>query len=622
MSLRKKKAKSEGGEEKKEKKRIEGGEERKEKKRRSLGSFLSLRRKSSAPSEASFLLRTLSSRTSHDPVLPPAGEQAQLCMEPGGAEGSEVESDPEELGRTVMEKLEQVLMNGTSGSPEQNPGSLLEAWGQKNPVPAPGQGSRAGRYPQPWLHQFHQRVQQSVELHFPCLPAEVSAMQQPPQPSAYLRQVQEVVQGELLRLAPVLQEAGLLGTVIDRYHTHTVGQLERLLQKNLNTDQTFTLLEWTLHTYLSGDLLGHRDLHSDVTNHIDFLLYTECVQRTCDLLLKTSAGEMEVCLQHILSVGGYEETQRSPVEEATQCVGFVRRAQELSPTLEPRLRSLLSAQLRECVQRYVAMEKKHLGQTGLKYLFSTCNTCAELRLLAVQLASEVQTDAASPAAVKLLKELEAQATKQLLHTATHNTEAPLKTYFKAAGEGDLGELQTTIGQLFTHLPLVNDKDTHRELVYSVYQRITTSYLRHLLLSNRSQLEGRWGDFAEKVRRDAEELHTTFTQQDGEVQRCVLLQRVSEVLKTSGVDTLKLILTEIITECPHISKEQLSALLKWKGRLSKQEMTEVMDAVSECSPQMASPVSARSEPPLKAPSPSPTSPLWYRALPCLRQPITA
>ncbi|XP_041941680.1 uncharacterized protein LOC121705041 isoform X1 [Alosa sapidissima] len=622
MSLRKKKTRIEGGEEKKEKKRIEGGEEKKEKKRRSLGSFLSLRRKWSEDGQDSFLLRTLSSRTSHDPVLPPVGEQAQLCAELGGTEGSEVESDPEELGGTVMEKLEQVLMDGASGSPEQNPGSLLEAWRQKNPVPAPGQGSRAGRYPQPWLGQFQQRVQQSVELHFPSLPAEVSATQQPPQPSAYLRQVQEVVQGELLRLAPVLKEAGLLGTVIDRYHTHTVGQLELLLQKNLNADQTFTVLEWTLHTYLSGDLLGHRDLHSDVTNHIDFLLYTECVQRTCDLLLKTAAGEMEVCLQHILSVGGYEETQRSPVEEATQCVkSFVRRAQELSPTLEPRLRPLLSAQLQECVQRYVAMEKKHLGQTGLKYLYSTCNTCAELRLLAVQLASEAQSDAASPAAVKLLKELEAQATKQLLHTATHNTEAPLKTYFKAAGEGDLG-LQTTTGQLFTHLALVNDKDTHRDLVYSVYQCITTSYLRHLLLSNRSQLEGRWGDFAEKVRRDAEELHTTFTQQqDGEVQRCVLLQRVSEVLKSSGVDTLKLILTEIITECPHISKEQLSALLKWKGHLSKQEMSEVMDAVSECSPQTASPVSALSEPPLKGTSPSP-APLWYRALPCLRPSIIA
>ncbi|XP_062378541.1 uncharacterized protein LOC134067325 [Sardina pilchardus] len=606
MPLRKKKTKAEGGEEKKEKK---------EKKKKEKGSFSSIRLRRKDPEEQP-------APCSHDAMLPPAGEQVPVC------EGSDVEPDPEELGRTLMEALGPVLMGGTSGPPEQNPGSLLEAWGQKNPVPAPGQGSRAGRYPQLWLREFQQQVQESVEEHFPSLPEGVSAEQQPPQPSAYLRQVQEVVQRELLRLAPVLKEAGLLGTVIDRYHTHTVSQLQLLLQENLDMNQTFTLLEWTLHTYLSGDLLGHKELHSDVTSHIDFLLYTECVQTTCKHLLDTAKEEVGVCLQRILPESGLsEEMQRNSVEEATQCVRrCVQRAQELSPTLLPRLRLPLSDQLQQCVQRYVAMEKKRLtlGHTGLTHLYSTCNTCAELRLLAVQLASEAQTDAASPAAdaVNLLKELEAQATKQLLHTATRNTEAPLKSYFKTGG-GDMGELCNTIGQLFAPLPLVIDKDTHKDLVDSVYQRITNLYLKQLLLSNRGQLEGRLGDVGERVRRDAEELHTTFTQQDAGVQkRCVFLHKVSEVLKCTGVDTLKLILTEIITECPHVSATQLAALLKWRGRLSKQEMADVMDVLLECSPPASSsPVSARSEPPLQAPPLNPT-PRWSRLLTCLRPPITA
>ncbi|XP_031436770.1 uncharacterized protein si:dkey-196h17.9 [Clupea harengus] len=285
------------------------------------------------------------------------------------------------------------------------------------------------------------------------------------------------------------------------------------------------------------------------------------------------------------------------------------------------------SQLHTFLHGLQALERKRMsaglgaGEGGILHLFRTINTCRELRLLAGQLASEAQTDAAAPA-VSLLEELEAQAKEQLLHTTTHNIEAALKTYFKTGGD-DMCDVTTRIEPLFAPLPLVKDTHTRKVLVDSVYQNITSLYLRHLLLSNRSQLDKRWSDVGLRVRRDAEELHKSFTQQEGSVEkRCVSLQKISEVLKTNDVNTLKLVLIEIINECPGISgEEQLNTLLRWKGQLSRQQQTEVMDAVVEYCPR-----SAPNDSPAHTLAPPPAPPLrpasrWYRAMSCLRPPIT-
>ncbi|XP_062378543.1 exocyst complex component 3-like protein isoform X2 [Sardina pilchardus] len=530
MSLRKKKTKTEGGEEKKERKRS------------SL--IFSFRRKSSASTEEG---KTNSPhRASHDAVLP--------SVEPGWvrSSGSEAESDLEELGRSLMEALGPVLMGGTSGPPEQNPGSLLEAWGQKNPVPAPGQGSRAGRYPQLWLHQFQLQVQKSVERHFPSLPEGVSAEQQPPQPSTYLRQVQEVVQRELLRLAPVLKEAGLLGTVIDRYHTHTVSQLQLLLQENLDMNQTFTLLEWTLHTNLRDNMLRHAELAADVQVAADLLLLSQWIQKAKSKLLNVTEFYVAGCLQRILKMEEEEVESRDYSDEeafirlpldVTQCLTSVaRRAETVSRSLLGEIQRINLSQLHAFINRFRALERKHVGngKGGVLHLFRTVNTYRELRLLAVQLASEAQTDAAFPAAdaVNLLKELEAQATKQLLHTATRNTEVVMDT---------------------------------------VYSRIVSLYLEQLLLSNHIDLEKMWGEVGVVIKEDAEEMQKVFSQQNGGVeQKSELLLKAAEIVSCEDVKALKISCLELSTDYPDVSKKQLKKLLQWRGRLSSRQVKAVLE----------------------------------------------
>ncbi|XP_041941717.1 exocyst complex component 3-like protein isoform X1 [Alosa sapidissima] len=436
-----------------------------------------------------------------------------------------------------------------------------------------------------WLGQFQQRVQQSVELHFPSLPAEVSATQQPPQPSAYLRQVQEVVQGELLRLAPVLKEAGLLGTVIDRYHTHTVGQLELLLQKNLNADQTFTVLEWTLHSYLSDSMLRHPELAADVQVAADLLLLTNWIQKAKTKLLSVAQGYVAGCLQRILEMEEEEAESRDYSDEEafirlpldiTQCLRSVaRRAKSVSRSLLGDIQRISLSELHTFLLRFTALERKRTGngEGGVSHLFRTINTCRELRLLAVQLASEAQTDAASPAAVNLLEELEAQATKQLLHTVTHNTEVCLRSYFR--GNTHLQQLLSELKSQLKNLP--TECDTHKVVMDAVYSQIVSLYLQQLLLSNRTDLEKMWSEVGVVIREDAEEMQEVFSQQNVNVEKKnELLLKVADIVSCEDVDALKISCLQLSTDYPDVSKKQLKKLLQWRGGLSSQKVKAVME----------------------------------------------
>lgn len=97
------------------------------------------------------------------------------------------------------------------------------------------------------LHQmyFH-LIKASVDKHFPKLPARITVNKL----EGYLIKVQITVQGELLRLAPLLKEAQLLKHLIACYHQRMFDCLQQILQHVNTKKEAFTVLDWVLHTYL------------------------------------------------------------------------------------------------------------------------------------------------------------------------------------------------------------------------------------------------------------------------------------------------------------------------------------------------------------------------------------
>ncbi|XP_063049585.1 uncharacterized protein LOC134444041 [Engraulis encrasicolus] len=176
----------------------------------------------------------------------------------------------EDYGQASLLVLQQLLMDRSVEKAEGEQQRTLEVWRGMNAVG----GEQGASYPPSWIKEFQQMVQQAATRHFPSLPPEGSTQQQQQELHTYLHHIQEVLTGELLRLAPLLREACLLAAVIDSYHVHTMSQLERLLQRELDSDQLFTLLRWTLKTYLSKMLS-----HPDAAAAPDLLLLTDWLQR-------------------------------------------------------------------------------------------------------------------------------------------------------------------------------------------------------------------------------------------------------------------------------------------------------------------------------------------------------
>ncbi|XP_034091399.1 uncharacterized protein LOC117558942 [Gymnodraco acuticeps] len=125
-------------------------------------------------------------------------------------------------------------------------------------------------------------VQRSVDQHFPKLPPDVDQNLH-----QYLENVQKMVITEFVRLGSPLTRMGLMGSLIDCYHRETFTRLDDLLQNVRSSKNSFGLMKWVLHTYLSPEMLCHPELQEvDPIKKVDLLLFTELVGQAKDKLLE------------------------------------------------------------------------------------------------------------------------------------------------------------------------------------------------------------------------------------------------------------------------------------------------------------------------------------------------
>ncbi|XP_063049586.1 uncharacterized protein LOC134444042 [Engraulis encrasicolus] len=266
---------------------------------------------------------------------------------------------------------------------EQQQRSLL-VWRGVNTVG----GQQWGGYPTLWIKDVQETVRRAAWDHFPSLPPEGATQQEL---HTYLHLIQEVLTGELLRLAPLLREAGLLAAVIDSYHVHTMSQLERLLQRELDSDQLFILLRWTLKTYLST-VLAHPDIAADVADVsvLDVMRLGEWLHNAKSKTLDTTQEYVERFLERVLDKEeeeglscdqGDEEAFIRIHQDVTQCLGDVsEKAADVSPFMKRDVNTVCLIQLYSFTLRFAALEVKRMKRmTGaedgrIRNLFRTLRT--------------------------------------------------------------------------------------------------------------------------------------------------------------------------------------------------------------------------------------------------------
>ncbi|XP_035598976.2 exocyst complex component 3-like protein [Oncorhynchus keta] len=444
-------------------------------------------------------------------------------------------------------------------------------------------------HPEVLLQRYFHLIEASVDKHFPKLPAGNTVNQL----EGYLIKVQITVQGELLRLAPLLKEAQLRKHLIACYHQRMFDCLQQILQHVNTKKEAFTVLDWVLHTYLSEELLGHPNIWDEALHAVDLLLLTDWIPQAEKKLLATVQEDISTSLRRILQneesgrevcVSGEEAFIKLHLDVIQSINAVLQKAKMMSQTLMRKVQIVCWQELQDFVERYVNVEKKHLqklagmGTSGTMHFFKTFNTCIELKLYISRIAKD-DTSLDCVKTISTLKGLEALSWKLLLEKPIQLAQMSLKKYFKREDE-QMENLMKEITFIFQDLP--KDKDTQKTVINKAYQCITLLYLQHLVQSNHGKLVKRWDYVNKRVMHDAELLHSIFSVLNPDVKQWnIILIKVREVLECSDIESLKIIVSEILRDNTNTSAaEHLPALLRWKGGLSWRLTREVLEASHE------------------------------------------
>ncbi|XP_065153336.1 exocyst complex component 3 [Paramisgurnus dabryanus] len=455
---------------------------------------------------------------------------------------------------------------------------MMKKWGEQNGVTV---DKKEGSYPQDWLCEFQQLIDKHVEQHFPILPVESTTTQRCEQIEEFLKSTENVMLNEVHRLSPVLKDAGLLSYLIQSYNRHLFTKLDLLVNKDLSVNETFCLLQWGKRVFFSPD-------SQDVFSDCDPLLISGWFEKAKQKLLTILKDETSSVLQNILN---YEEEHKetSMDEEwfirvhfdVTQClISSIQRAKKFSQTLMHMVQILCLGELHSFVQKYVHVKKQHLKNlkhpmANSIHLFRIISTCMKLRCLAGQIATQNKSKDFLNT-VDMLKKLEDHALSIVNKKIKHTAQVSLRSYFEKGNEC-IYKLTEEIEKQCESLPQTHAAEEIRTIIVNLaYDCVSHVYLNCMINTKFKRLQKRWEDVEEVIRQDVQNFHNTFTQLNVDVEQNQLLVRMSEVLFTHDVETLKLTCGILFKDFPEDSDLYLPRLLRWKRTLSEQQVREILE----------------------------------------------
>ncbi|XP_039527649.1 uncharacterized protein si:dkey-196h17.9 [Pimephales promelas] len=518
------------------------------------------------------------------------GEQTFEYMESSDQSGRMymdlIGPDVEVSGKQVLEILRKILSEQSNPEDLDKAAEVLKRWGKLNSVTI---DNEEGSFPQNWLCECLQEIDQFVENHIPTLPVEGPQGSQSEQLHDFLKSTHTVICHEVVRLTPVLEDTGLLDHLIDSYSRHLFLKLDLLLNRDLSVKETFCLLRWGKDVFFSPDSQHVVRVH-------DPLLLTGWFEKAIRKLLPILKNDISETLQNILHFdekhGHYEESMdeerfiRVHID-VTQCLNAVLvNSEAFSKTFVCTAQNLCLEELHCFVRKYVDAEKKHLTnwkplKTNFVYLFRVISTCRQLRFFAPQLNTPGINNDLLNLICCILKEMEDHVLSIVQKMMKHLAEDSLRGYFKKGYE-QIHTLTKAILKQCASLPQ-NDvgKEIQEIFVDVAYDCVSRVYLDCLMKSKIKRLEKRWGNVGERMREDALNFHNTFTELSGsDDQRNQLLQRLSEVVLCNDVDALKVICCDVSQSFPKDSEQYVPGLLRWKGVLSERQVREVLDVVRD------------------------------------------
>ncbi|ROK15758.1 hypothetical protein DPX16_10062 [Anabarilius grahami] len=481
-------------------------------------------------------------------------------------------------GKKELDILRKILNEQSNPEELDKAAEVLKIWSKLNGVTT---DKKEGSFPKKWLCKYLQEIDQFVENHFPMLPGSQSEKLQD-----FLKNTQSKICYEVLRLTPVLEDAGLLVHLTDSFSRHLFTKLDPLLNRDLSAKEMFCLIMWGKYVFFSSKLTVY-----------DPLRLTGWFEKAKQKLLKQLQNDISRTLENILHYDEQHGHNEDSMDEET----FIRvhmdviqslnhailDAEKFGLTLMHAVQILCSEELRRFAQKYVDTENKRLKKLKFTeknsvYLFRIINTCMQLRCCATQISPDKNKSDDVKSTISMLQKLEDNALSIVQKIMKSLAQDNLGSYFKKK-KVDIDILMEAIHEHCLSLP-ETALEIKMIIVKIAYDCVSKVYLECLLKTKFRKLEKLWENAEEKINEDVQRFQKTFSKLNGSVaQQNQLLQRMSEVLLHSDVEALKITCGVLFRDFPNESEQYVPGLLRWKGVLSERQVKDVLDVTWDLYP---------------------------------------
>ncbi|KAM9477291.1 exocyst complex component 3 [Clarias gariepinus] len=387
-------------------------------------------------------------------------------------------------------------------------------------------------------------------------------------------------------LVPVLEDSRLVSYLVDSYNRHLFDMLRLLTNKSSSVKDSLFLLQWVKNTYFSQDHEGCLIKQRGVLSVSDPFLLSDWLEYSKQKLLTLVQEDISTTLHNILQhddpksicEDNNEETFIQVQLDVIQCLNaHIQASKTVSHTMQKAVQRLCCDELHNFIQRYVNAQR--VDEASLSHDFRIIYTCRHLRSYALSVIDlNNNTDSST---LLLLKNLETQSLSSAQQQFANIAKENIKKYF-SEDDRHLNDMIIIIQNIIATFPQIEQGNETKELIVkAAYHSITRSYLECLLQMKYKKLEKRWDDVEKKIMWDAEQFHSLFANQSGsDDKQKTLLLKMGEILQCHNADTLKLLCADLYITFPKESEAYTSALLRWRGKLPRRQIKEIISVSRE------------------------------------------
>ncbi|XP_008115870.1 exocyst complex component 3-like protein isoform X2 [Anolis carolinensis] len=469
--------------------------------------------------------------------------------------------------------------------------------------------------PKCWRQKFFQVIQDSiVAAHFKAVPGSI---QDHHLTREYLASLQSSIRTELHIVKDLMVQCcpphyNIFMTFATMYHQSLANHLHHLLTWDLDKQEIFALLHWTLHVYPSSEMMAHPDLLPEVdTSALGPLLPLDKIEYLEDTYLEKVQASISEWMQKTLALEFKEWfSKEEPESDYQGCFQTslpniimkmldenIQIASLISDTLREKMCNMTLGELETFLgslyEDLVEFATEHqqepkASKCYTQYLLSALNNCLALSasLSALYSGSSLEPPKVPPSLDLALEKVQKKACRLLLKEMLEELKPLFKQLPSHQWLSDESQLMSSICAVIEkHAKYFcrTREPTSTHLLSETEHLIRSQYLRALLQKRMvcQRMEER-RQMASRMLQDASQFKELFCNLglEEDKQTFKVIADLQELISLKDHSILILEVLGFVTKYPDVSDDHISMLLDLRGDISKEIHKNVLEVMAQ------------------------------------------